>query len=164
MDKAKILKVRDALLEETFYKEFHIGFNMSTWMDKFYRAYRSKDNDFAPCDTVGCIAGLAVQMFGRNPEFPEQHVLFRAAELFDIDALTAKKLFLPAVFGFDLKDIRPVHAVRALTVFAETGVVDWTFLIEEARNGTLGFNEERVLILKACAESLIVDTRNEVYM
>ncbi|MCG7629014.1 hypothetical protein MHM88_14480 [Epibacterium sp. MM17-32] len=131
-----LTEIRDWLAAGAPEDQAH-GFEFDMWR---WLEVETTDTPQGWCGTACCIAGAAL-VFGDLPNITatvegfapgqplvpfDYHTSDLAAELLDIDGLTAEKLFEPWHYFEDVpRNPTPSHAAEVLTRLIETGEVKW---------------------------------------
>lgn len=125
MNREMILKVADAI-ETAGAPEAQpaLGFNMGDWISN-----QLIDNSGHDCGTTACIAGWAVSVSGRDVANYNGEIRSDAEHILGLDYDTAEELFVNyPIFSSP----SPSQAAEVLRRLAETGVVDWSAVIESS--------------------------------
>lgn len=113
-----------------------IGFNMASWINLSEDSYSEVDKTGASCGTVACIGGWTMVLANdlsdekiRSGDFGINDTggFDVAAGILGMNSMDADRLFMGG--SYELGDITPTQAIRALNILMETGEVDWTCAI-----------------------------------
>jgi hypothetical protein len=126
MNKTRLLAVAEALRSGRLYRVRRIGFNMRFWNEPVPGSLAAVTDveGRVHCDTVACIGGHAVIMFGKyNPKYPAYED--DAVELLGLGCDDESELRgLGLLYGY-VGDPTPVEAAQVIENLVRTGVVDW---------------------------------------
>lgn len=97
-------------------------------MSRFLGAHDGRDNDgtaiSGPCNTAGCLAGWAVNLFIKNPtvhDLDTRSIAEVAGKILDLTGIEESALFLPLSYAVRTRE----EAIAVLDHILETGKIEW---------------------------------------